>query len=348
MRAVVALVEARPETIVEDYARVLGLAGIAEILGDGPVALVPQTHHGGWFPGAGSPPWQLDGVLAWLENLNGRARDGSGSKTGAPVVLPISSTGGSAGSEGWGRQEVLARRGALAASEHFRSRRSFRAEPSLPGLETALPQGLGLPAGLRDRATLFLPVPVLRGGRPVLGAMDLMRALLAPGLRKVHGPASEETQADIIRFARQALPGLGVVMDAVFWQLGSRSGARLPVVRNILLAGGDPVAVDAVASRLAGRIPDQDPWFRYCREHELGAVRESDIRLTGRGDLMDLEFGIPDRATAGSFMGSDRFPLTDFFNRAFKRPSLLKRHARTPWGRLFDDYRAGTPAGERE
>ena len=348
MRAIVALVEARPETIVEDYARVLGLAGLAETLGDGPVALIPQTRPGGWFPGAGSPPWQLDGVLTWLESLNGRSFDGVGSTTGAPVVLPVSSAGGPVGSSGWGRQEVLARHGALTASEHFRSPRSFRAEPSLPGLETALPQGLGLPAGLRDRATLFLPVPSLQGRRAVLGTVDLMRALLAPGLRKVNGLAPEEIQADILRFARQALPGLGVVMDAVLWQLGGRPGARLPVARNILLAGGDPVAVDAVASRLAGRVPDQDPWFRYCREHDLGAVRESDIRLTGRGDLMDLDFGVPDRATAKPFLGSNRFPLADFYFRTFKRSSLLKRHARTPWGRLFDDYRAGIPAGERE
>ena len=101
MRAVVALVEASPETIVEDYARVLGLAGLAKTFSDGPVALVPQTHPQGWFPGAGSPPWQLDGVLAWLESLKGRSLDGAGPNSKTPVVLPVSSSGGPAGSSGW-------------------------------------------------------------------------------------------------------------------------------------------------------------------------------------------------------------------------------------------------------
>ncbi|MEN8008441.1 MAG: hypothetical protein ABFS42_15640 [Candidatus Krumholzibacteriota bacterium] len=348
MRAVVALVEARPETIVEDYARVLGLAGLTDVLGDVPVALAPQIHPRGWFPGAVSPPWQLDGVLAWLESLNVRMPGGPARDSGTPVVLPVSSAGGTGSVTGWGWEDVLARRGAPVASEHFRNPRSFRAEPALSALETALPRGLNLPAGLRDRATLFLPVPALRAGRPVSGAVDLMRALLAPGLRRVAGPAVEEVQADVIRFARQALPGLGVVMDAVLWQVGRRSGAQLPVARNILLAGADPVAVDAVASRLAGRAPDRDPWFRYCRDHELGAVREGDIRLTGRGDLMDLDFEDPSRAAAGSFTGAVRFPLADYYHRTVRRPSLLKRHARTPWGRLFADYRAGAPAGERE
>ena len=346
MRAVVALVEASPETIVEDYARVLGLAGLKEILADSPVALVPQTHSQGFFPGAGSPPWQLDGVLAWLENLQGRTPEGAAHKPKLPVVFPVFSSGGAAGSSGWAWEDVMARRGVPVASDHFRSPRSFRAEPALPGLETAMPKGLTLSSGLRDRAALILPVPSLQGGGPLSGSVDLLRALLAPDLRKVKGLATTEIHADIIRFAQQALPGLGVVMDAVLWQVDRRPGASLPVARNILLAGSDPVAVDAVASRLAGRVPEQDPWFRYCRDHGLGAVRESDIRLTGREELMNLGFGTPEGAASRSFRGPDRFPLADFYNRTFRRPSLLKRYARTPWGRLFDDYRAGIPAGE--
>ena len=238
-----------------------------------------------------SPPWQLDGVLAWLENLKGQVLEGADPRAKAAVVLPVSSSGGTADAAGWGWDEVMARRGATAASDHFRSPRSFRAEPALPALETAVRPDLSLAAGLRDRAALLLPVPSLQVRRPVTASMDLMRALLAPELRQVKNLPVEEVLADLIRFARQALPGLGVVMDAVHWQVGRRPGTRLPVARSILLAGTDPVAVDAVATRLAGRLPDQDPWFQYCRDHGLGAVRKGDIRLTGREDLMDLDFG---------------------------------------------------------
>jgi hypothetical protein len=308
MRAVVALVEARPETIIEDYDRVIELAGLAEMLADGPVALVPQVRPGGWFPGAGSPPWQLDGVLTWLDKRQGSPPDAAGGGR-TTVVLPTSPAGGSAPAVGWAWEDVMARHGAETASEHFRHPRSFRAEPALPALETALPRGLSLPAGLRDRTTLLLPVPALDAVRPVTGAMAILRALLAPGLRKTAGESAGEILGDVIRFARQALPGLGVVMDAVLWQVGHRPGLHRPVARNILLAGRDPVAVDAVAARLAGRNAGQDPWLRQCSDQGLGAV-------------------------------------SDFFWRTFKRSSQLKRHARTPWGGLFDAYRAGAPAGD--
>ncbi len=344
MRAVVALVEARPETIIEDYGRVIELAGLSGMLADSPAALVPQARPGGWFPGAGSPPWQLDGVLTWLEKPGGYQRDATGGR--ASVVLPISPAGGPASPEGWAWDDVMARHGADLASDHFRHPRSFRAEPELPALEAALPGGLNLQTGLRERAVLLLPVPALDTVRPVAGAMALLRQLMAPDLRNAKGEDADRILADVIRFSRQALPGLGVVMDAVLWQVGRVPGANRPVARNILLAGRDPVAVDAVAARLAGRNPERDSWFRLCRDQDLGAVRESDIRLAGRTNLMDLDFGVPFRATADTALGLDRLPLSGFFRRRFKRPSILKRHARTPWGGLFDDYRAGAPTGD--
>ena len=346
MRAVVALVETRPETIIGDYGRVIELAGLAEMLRDSPVALVPQARPGGWFPGAGSPPWQLDGVLTWLENRRGPAHDAT-DRSRAAVLLPVSPAGGPAPTAGWAWEDVMARHGTEPASEHFRHPRSFRAEPALAGLETALPRGLNLPAGLRDRATLLLPVPALGAVRPVTGAIAILRSLLAPDLRQDHGESAGLILADVVRFAHQALPSLAVVMDAVLWQVGNLPGACRPVARNILLAGRDPVAVDAVAARLAGRDPERDPWFRLCRDQQLGAVREGDIRLAGRANLMDLDFGVPERATAGSAMKWDRIPWSDFFRRKFKRPSLLKQYAQTPWGGLFEAYRAGEPTGDR-
>ncbi len=346
MRAVVALVEARPETIIEDYGRLIELAGLAEVLGVGPVALVPQARPGGWFPGAGSPPWQLDGVLTWLEKHRDPVQDAVGGGKTA-VLLPVCPAGGPAPTAGWAWEDVMARHGTEPASEHFRHPRSFRAEPSLAALEAVLPHGLSLPAGLRDRATLLLPVPALDAVRPVTGAMAILRSLLAPDLRKDGGASAELILADVVRFARQALPHLAVVMDAVLWQVGQVPGAGRPVARNILLAGRDPVAVDAVAARLAGRDPERDPWFRLCRDQQLGAVRESDILLAGRANLLDLDFGVPERATAASAMKWDRIPLSDFFRRKFKRPSLLKQYAQTPWGGLFDAYRAGEPIGDR-
>jgi hypothetical protein len=346
MRAVVALVEARPETIIEDYQRVLELAGLADALGDHPLALVPQTRSGRWFPGAGSPPWQLDGVLSWWGTLTDPAhpRRDSGSRA---VVLPASSDAGAALGTGWAWRDVLAYHGAEFASNHFRRARSFRAEPALPALERSLAGGLSLPAGLRDRSTLLLPVPAWEAQRPVAGSVTLLGSLLAADLPWAGGQVKAEAWAEVLKFARQALPGLGVVMDAVLWQVGPQAATRPPVARNLLLAGNDPVAVDAVATRLTGRDPAREPWFRWCHDQDLGAVRHRDIRLRGRADLLDLEFGIPDRQPSLLARGWERMPGAGFLQRKLKSGTLLKRHALTPWGGLYETYRAAGPTGVR-
>lgn len=346
MRAVVALVEAGPETIIEDYDRVLRLSGLDRVLPDGPLALAAQAIPGGYFPGAGSPPWQLEGILTWQAKRSHSAQDGI--PPAGAVVLPTSLVDGPLSASGWGWDDVMAQHGADFASDHFRHSRSFRAEPALPALTEALSGKLTLPAGLRDRPTVLMPVPALDPVRPIVGAMDLLRALLAPALGKVSEEAASEIMADVVRFAGQALPGLGVVMDGVWWQVGRRPGTRRPVARNLLLAGRDPVAVDAVAARLAGRDPGRDLGFRLMRDLGLGAVREEDIRLVGRTDLMGLDFQVPDKAVGGSALGWDKVPLSDRVDRKFKRSSLVKQLASTPWGELFEAYRMGGPVWERK
>jgi hypothetical protein len=263
------------------------------------------------------------------------------------VVLPTAPQAGPLAAAGWHWDDVLARFGADFASEHFRHPRAFRAEPALPALAEALPGTLALPAGLRDRPTLLLPVPAVDPVRPIRGAVALLQGLLAPGLGRVATADAGEVMADVLRFARQALPGLAVVLDGIWWQLGGRSGTTRPVARNVLLAGCDPVAVDAVAARLAGRDPERDAWFRWWRDEGLGAVRREDIRLVGSAELLDLDFGVPDRALDGPLLGWDKLPFTDRLERKFRRKSLSKQLDRTPWGRLYDAYRTGGFVGEQ-
>jgi hypothetical protein len=105
--------------------------------------------------------------------------------------------------------------------------------------------------------------------------------------------------------------------------------------------------VDAVAARLVGRDPGRDPGFRLWRDLGLGAVREDDIRLVGRTDLMDLDFQVPDKAVGGSALGWDKIPFSDRVERKFKRSSLVKQLAPTPWGELFEAYRTGGSVWER-
>ena len=66
MRTTVALVEARPETISEDYRRVLDLSGLSNLLAGEVPHLLVGTGNSGFEPGWSATPWQMHAVLNWL------------------------------------------------------------------------------------------------------------------------------------------------------------------------------------------------------------------------------------------------------------------------------------------
>ena len=55
MRSVVAIVETRPETVLADYGRVMGLAGLGGRVRDRPSLWCRRPARPRWFPGSGSP-----------------------------------------------------------------------------------------------------------------------------------------------------------------------------------------------------------------------------------------------------------------------------------------------------
>ena len=68
-RATVAVLKATPETILEDYDRLIGLAGVEKYLPkDTTVILKDNISWHFPFPSANTTPWQLEGTIRALES----------------------------------------------------------------------------------------------------------------------------------------------------------------------------------------------------------------------------------------------------------------------------------------
>lgn len=262
MSSVVAVVAARPETLADDYRRVLDLAGLkAADVPEGVRTVLRESDA----PGSGSPPWHHDLVCRALDR--------------APADLP--------------REVVAGRRG-----------------------------------GRRDvpvRAPLvLLPVPRLVAGWGVENAVALL--LAAAGQPVVDPRRRPDHMAAFL--AAQTAPA-AVVCDAILW--GARCGTpgRTFIVRNILLAGRDPLAVDAVSLRLAGMDPGAYRWLEVLEEAGVGCARSEGIRITGDRELLDHPFAGADWAgpPGGGRTG-------DLVWRLLRRRALQRRFVRTAWGAL--------------
>jgi hypothetical protein len=116
------------------------------------------------------------------------------------------------------------------------------------------------------------------------------------------------------------------------------------VGRNVILAGRDPVAVDAVASRLAGADPRRVPWLRLCGERGLGEHHPDRIRVVGQERLLDLDFAMPPHTLVAGARLPGRRPWADLAYNLIRRTAVARGHRDTPWGRLCGDFRNGQKA----
>lgn len=330
MRPVVALVEARPETIGDDYRRALTLAGLDAATATGPRTLVAAIDGGVWQPGRTCPPWQVAAALA--------------AGAGAPGSERILAAVGPGGLQAWPQSAPwdLLRDGQPSRDAAAGSATSVPApaRPHMPGLE-AVGARATVPFALRHQPLLVLAAADRVSGWGLGGACATLGRLLLGGHPTRRGVSDAQVRSDIAALAAELFPSIGAVVDGTLWHVGPRGRA---VARHVVIAGDDPVAVDAIALRLAGLRPRDIPWLGVHAGRGLGAVEPAQIRLVGSTGLLDLDFNLPEptfarrvRLTLPRLRGS--LPAM----RWGLRPRPASNNS--PWTALYEEMRTAGTAG---
>jgi hypothetical protein len=281
MRTTVALISARPDTIVEDYGRLLDLAGLLPVASDRPPRLLVDAVDG-FRPGWSATPWQLDGVLAALGDEVTRCRVAGLGERGAGSVA----AGGP-----WA--EVMARHGVASGAADLQRLHRPATRILHPALDAALPEGVRLPVALAGAPAWLLTAPMVRPGWGVAGASRLLRTLMTAGHKGGRRVPAAEVTAEAVGVVKDHLGETAALLDGCLWGVARGFAQRLCAVRNVLIAGRDPVAVDAVAAGLAGLEPLRVPWLRACHERGFGRAAPGEIRVVGATEVRQLDFDLP-------------------------------------------------------
>lgn len=366
MDARVALIGATPETVLDDYRRVMELGGWrAHLSPDRDLILKLNLSWTRYFPACSSQPWQVEGVVRTL-------REG-----GFPAerLIPLENktvvTNPRQGCRNNLWEPVLKAYGltfrALPEEEWVVHR--FR-EPLLK-LNHIFPEGIEIPRLYLGRDILHLPTVKTHGHSITTGAVKNAFGGLLKEVRHHAHKYMHEVLVDLLIMQREIHPHIFAVMDGTVCGDGAGPRTMRPVNRNILLAGADPVALDATAARLMGFDPLSIPYLRMAHERGLGVADPRHIELVGEPALFDQNFGFRSRRSPviwGDQMlrrGPLRFlervllhsPLVvwapfasnvyhDWLWYPTVGRSIIRRHAGTPWGRLFQHYaEAGTLGG---
>ncbi len=334
MRPVVVIVSARPETIADDYRRLFELAGISANENNRDPVVAMQSCGAGYEAGRACTPWQIDALLKMLSPVRG-AEDFN------PLLVPVENSGPVARSKNQGWKNVLERHQvSLARAEQIESA-PFRPASLLPSLEAVQPQGFKISPHLRGK-NLFLMSGFRLDAGGVPGAQISLLASLLAADRKMGGKIPKaEVLAEVMGLAREVFPSIWAVTDATVVSVVRRGGARVPLVRNLLLAGNDPIAMDSVLIRLAGLDPADSPWLHLGSERDFGVSDLAGIRLLGEPEWLDLDFQIPeDTFATGNRV--KKITSSGLLNKMAGKSSPEETPSpEIAWARLFRDFQSG-------
>jgi len=286
-RSKVAVLLTSPATVLEDYHRLLNLAGYQDVVAkNADTALKINISWHFYYPGCSTTPWQLEGVI--------RAMKADGYDPGLihachnrTVVIDAR-----LGERENKQVDVTDAHGLrnihlYEADEqwvHVRDAVGDLADRFLC-LNDVYPDGFSIPRRFIGENIIHLPTVKTHIFTTTTGAMKNAFGGLLNERRHWTHPVIHETLVDLLMIQQKIHHGVFAVMDGTIAGDGPGPRCMVPHVKNVLLASSDQVAIDAVAARLMGFDPLKDiRYVRLAHELNLGVGDPREIELVGDVD----------------------------------------------------------------
>jgi len=362
----VAVLHTQPETVLDDYRRLLKLASYEASLPKGKETLVKiNISWQQWYPACSTAPWQLEGVVRTL--LEDGYRDLIAAHNRTVVVDAY------VGERNNKHKLVTDKYGLRNVHLYEPEVEWVVYEPKAPMLvlNKVYPDGIKIPALFLDKNIVQLPTVKTHVFTTITGAMkNAFGGLLSERRHWTHG-VIHETVVDLLAIQQEIHTGIFAVMDGTF--VGDGPGPRAMWVqeKDLILASSDQVAIDAVSAYLQGFDPLDLTFIRLAHDRGLGIGDIKQIQILGDVDLDQVRW----HARIGETFASRgqkmiyhgrlkpfeslllRTPIApwsyaasqgyfDFFWYPFVGHKRVQEALQTKWGRLFAEY-GNTPARTR-
>ena len=277
-RGKVAIVKTSPETVLEDYQRLMNLAGYQENLPkDRETILKINISWQLWYPGCSTPPWQLDGVINTLLT-DGYDKESIIAAHNRTVVVSAKE------GERLNRQKPVVEKYGLREVHIYEPEVEWVTyQPRQPFLVLSdiYPEGVKIPKLFMDRNIIHLPQTKSHVFTQMTGAMkNAFGGLLSEKRHWTHA-VIHETLVDLLQIQQDIHSGLFAVMDGALAGEGPGPRAMIPHVKNVLLASSDQVAIDAMSAKLMGFDPMEIKFIRMAHERGFGVGDPRDIEIVG-------------------------------------------------------------------
>jgi uncharacterized protein (DUF362 family) len=355
----VAVLRVTPTNVLSDIDRLCRLADMSAALDLNAATILKDNiswHYP--FPGANTTPWQLEGAILALRRAGFRELSCVQNKT---VV-----TNAFKGEDLNHYRPVCAKHG-VSVLYNFKEEDmkwvEYRPRARLRALPHIFPEGIYLPDYFFGKNVVHLPTMKCHIYTTTTGAMKNAFGGLLSSKRHYTHSWIHETLVDLLAIQKEIHAGLFAIVDGTTAGDGPGPRTMRPIVKNCMLAGGDQVAVDAVAAKLMGFDPMSIAYINLAHQDGLGIGDPRDIELVG-DDLRRENWGFSVGDNAASRVGDVMWfgplrrlqklffhtPLVhlfvagseayhDYYRWPFKDSHVFHAWQRsTEWGKLFGTY----------
>ncbi len=352
----VAVAYTRPETVLSDIRGAMELAGFRSALpSDRETLLKINISWQHYYPACSTSPWQLDGVIGALKSAG--YDDLTPIHNGTVVVDP--------------REGALNNKHEAVTEKHglesvfLEDARWVDYQPKSPllVLDKVYPNGFQIPEMMSGKNIVHLPTVKTHVFTTMTGAMKNAFGGLLNYQRHWTHSVIHETLVDLLRIQQEIHPGIFAVTDGTFAGDGPGPRAMRWHVKNVILAGADQVAIDAVAASMMGFDPMSIGFIRMAHEEGLGTGRIEEIDVVG-ADIEQVNWKFKSAENTFASRGQKliywgplkplenmllRSPITpwayaasnvyhnDYWLRFIGR-KRVQEALKTEWGKLFRSY----------
>jgi uncharacterized protein (DUF362 family) len=360
----VAVVKTRPESVLEDVGRTMELAEVEKHLD--PSATTILKDNISWhfpYPGANTTPWQLEGTILKLRD--------AGFADQVCVQNDTVVTDPKKGERLNRYLPVLDKYGVPVRYNCFPDDLQWvRYEPKgeMLVLPKIYPEGITIPEFFLGKNIVHLPTVKCHIYTTTTGAMKNAFGGLLNTRRHYTHSWIHETLVDLLTIQKEIHSGLFAVKDGTTCGNGPGPRTMIPAEKDVLLASGDQVAIDAVAAKMMGFDPMSIKYIRLAHERGLGVGDPRDIEVVGEDvSGWNFRFHVGDNAVSrfgdlvwfGPLHGLQklffRTPLLYFFvfgsffyhdfvwYPTFGKRRIERYKKTSKWMQLFETYPEATP-----
>jgi len=282
----VAVLRTRPETVVEDYGRLMRLVKYDQVLPrDQDLILKLNLSWTKYFPACSSQPWQVDGVLTTL------LADGYARARLFPVENKTVVTNPVEGGRNNKWFPVLQRHGVPFIPLPDVEWIVYPFTSPLLKLNHIFPEGIEIPKMYVGKNVCHVPTQKVHGHSVTTGAIKNAFGGLLKEVRHYAHEFIHEVMVDLMYMQREIHPNVFAVMDGTVMGDGAGPRTMVPRVGNLILASADQVAIDAIAAKIMGFDPLAIPYLRMCAERGLGVADPKLIELVGDPEAAAMNMG---------------------------------------------------------